>query len=638
MMLHTHSVMSFILALTATGMFVHLLRVKQPVKAKKWLVCFYLGVLCWQFENLFRYSMPPEYIGTWVYKIDILAVLIPSLSLTLICHTQYVYQFLVDTFEKEQKIVFRLSILLCVAELLFVSWNEFASGGKPEVTRLSAFFYSSIFTIWIIILALRKAKVLRAMNHSAAKAHFIYAGINACYVLGTVVSVIFGFLTTPGSWSYFSFIWFGNLASIVLYIVSAAVPASFQTKITGFSFVFAATVLCIVTLAFYPPDYSSNFQTQMAQQAGLLRLMVITVFVALLIVVVIPFILKVSLTTPLQRLLEGVEKVNAGNLDTQVEVGLHDEIGLLTVNFNRMTQNLKKAQDALTEHAQTLEKKVAKRTAQLQQSLNELKATQAQLIQSEKMASLGELTAGIAHEIKNPLNFINNFSEVSVELSNELKDELSKPTPDKENTNELVNDITQNLQKINDHGKRASSIVTSMLEHSRASKGVKQPTDINALVSEYLSTSYEEMILKNKSFSAFVKKQFDPSVKELNIIPQDIGRVLLNLFNNAFYSVNEKKKQLNGSYEPHVLVSTKQTGDKIEINVRDNGLGIPEKIIDKIYQPFFTTKPTGQGTGLGLSLSFDIITKGYNGEFKVNTKEGEFAEFIITLPIKDISV
>jgi signal transduction histidine kinase len=633
--------MSFILALTAAGMFYHLVTVRQPVKGRKWLVGFYLGLCIWQLENVFRYSMLPGYIGSTAYKIEMILILIPALSLTLICHTQYVYRFLVDLYERERRLVLRISIFLFLAEVSFVAWNELTNKTNAVyITRLSAFLYSSIFTIWIIILALRKSRLLHSINHRASKAHFIYAGINACYVAGSLISLVFGFFSGPGFWSYFLFVWFGNLASIVLYIVTSAVPASFQTKVTGFTFVLAATVLCIITLAFYPPDYAADMSVQLAQQTGLKRLMMITAVVAFLIVLLMPFMLKISLVKPLQRLIVGIEKVNAGNLDTQVTVGLRDEIGILTLNFNRMTQSLKKAQDDLTEYAQTLEKKVAKRTEQLQKSFNELRSTQAQLIQTEKMASLGELTAGIAHEIKNPLNFINNFSELSAELTNELKEEINKPTIDKENINDLIDNIHQMLEKINHHGIRASGIVTNMLEHSRASKGVKELTDINQLISEYLSSSYEEMLLKNKNFHAVVEKKLDPEIKKVNIIPQDVGRVFLNLFNNAFYSVTEKKKKLNGAlspgqagFEPKLFVQTKTNGEVIEIHVRDNGMGIPDDILDKIYQPFFTTKPTGQGTGLGLSLSYDIITKGYNGEFKVNTSEGEFAEFTITLPV-----
>ncbi len=267
---------------------------------------------------------------------------------------------------------------------------------------------------------------------------------------------------------------------------------------------------------------------------------------------------------------------------------------------------------------------------EIEKAYTELKATQAQLIQSEKMASLGELTAGIAHEIQNPLNFVNNFSEVNKELLAEMKDELMKGNIDEANA--IANDVIDNEQKINHHGKRADAIVKGMLQHSRSSSGVKELTDINALADEYLRLSYHGLRAKDKSFNATIKTDFDQSIGKINIIPQDIGRVILNLINNAFYVVNEKKQMNVNVYEPTVSVSTKKMGDKIYISVEDNGNGIPKKSVDKIFQPFFTTKPTGQGTGLGLSLSYDII-KAHGGEIKVETKEGEGTSFIIQLPI-----
>ena len=288
-----------------------------------------------------------------------------------------------------------------------------------------------------------------------------------------------------------------------------------------------------------------------------------------------------------------------------------------------------------------LEEKVEHRTNQLKKSLDDLKATQSQLVQSEKMASLGELTAGIAHEIQNPLNFVNNFSEVNIELTDELKEELNKLniSPDEKLPIEkIADDIRNNQEKITYHGKRADSIVKGMLQHSRSSNGQKEPTDINALADEYLRLAYHGLRAKDKSFNATMKTDFDKSIDKINIIPQDIGRVVLNLITNAFYAVTEKKKTGSESlsagqaaYDPTVSVSTKKLNDKIEIRVKDNGNGIPQKVMDKIFQPFFTTKPTGEGTGLGLSLSYDII-KAHHGELKVETKENEYAEFVITLP------
>ncbi len=286
-------------------------------------------------------------------------------------------------------------------------------------------------------------------------------------------------------------------------------------------------------------------------------------------------------------------------------------------------------QQILASQNETLERQVSERTAALKKSLADLTVTQSQLIQSEKMASLGELTAGIAHEIQNPLNFVNNFSEVNIELLEEMKEEL-----DKGNTQEakiIANSVVNNEEKINHHGKRADAIVKGMLQHSRSSSSIKEATDINALCDEYLRLSYHGLRAKDKSFNAIIKTDFDDSIGNINIIPQDIGRVVLNLINNAFYVVDEKRKLNIERYIPAVSVRTKKINDMVEIKVIDNGNGIPQKVLEKIFQPFFTTKPTGQGTGLGLSLSYDIVTKGHGGELKVETKEGEGSSFIISL-------
>jgi signal transduction histidine kinase len=288
-----------------------------------------------------------------------------------------------------------------------------------------------------------------------------------------------------------------------------------------------------------------------------------------------------------------------------------------------------------------LEERVNERTAALEKSITDLKSTQAQLIQSEKMASLGELTAGIAHEIQNPLNFVNNFSEVSAELIDEIEEERAKSQEARDETlvSEILEDIKQNLKKINHHGNRAGSIVKGMLEHSRTSTGEKVLTDINALADEYLRLSYHGLRARDKSFNADFKTDFDPNLPKVNVVPQDIGRVLLNLINNAFQACSERKGQLSQSSElwesfrPLVTVSTTplQEGRGVMISVRDNGPGIPDAIKDKIFQPFFTTKPTGQGTGLGLSLSYDII-KAHGGEIRVESEEGNGTEFTIQIP------
>ncbi|RWY54238.1 sensor histidine kinase [Mucilaginibacter gilvus] len=280
-----------------------------------------------------------------------------------------------------------------------------------------------------------------------------------------------------------------------------------------------------------------------------------------------------------------------------------------------------------------LEQQVTERTAELHQSLNDLKQTQNQLIQSEKMASLGELTAGIAHEIQNPLNFVNNFSEVSVELLDELEIELTNG--DKDEAIAIANDVKQNLEKILHHGKRADGIVKGMLQHSRASSSAKEPTDINKLADEYLRLAYHGLRARDKTFNAKLITDFDLSLPMVNMVPQDIGRVLLNLFTNAFYAVQQKQKSGQPGYKPTIRIKTfaPPSGGWGAI-VRDNGTGIPESIKDKILQPFFTTKPTGEGTGLGLSLSYDIIVKAHGGKIEIDSKEGEYTEFVISIPAK----
>ncbi len=290
-----------------------------------------------------------------------------------------------------------------------------------------------------------------------------------------------------------------------------------------------------------------------------------------------------------------------------------------------------------------LELKVAERTKELmgqkeslEKALEDLRDTQTQLIHSEKMASLGELTAGIAHEIQNPLNFVNNFSEVNNELFLELKEELDKG--DIEEVKAIAADIEQNLQKISHHGKRADAIVKGMLQHSRSSGLSKELTDINALADEYFRLAYHGLRAKDKSFNAKLNSEFDENAGSINVISQDIGRVILNLITNAFYAVDEKRKSGLEGYEPTVTVSTKRIAateeeeEQLQVSVKDNGSGIPQAVLDKIFQPFFTTKPTGQGTGLGLSMSYDIITA-HGGEFRVETKEGEGSEFTILLPV-----
>jgi len=284
----------------------------------------------------------------------------------------------------------------------------------------------------------------------------------------------------------------------------------------------------------------------------------------------------------------------------------------------------------ITSQNEKLELKVKERTSELNQSLEELKATQSQLIQSEKMASLGELTAGIAHEIQNPLNFVNNFSEVNKELLDELEEEIDNGNYDE--VKALAKDVSANEEKIIFHGKRADGIVKGMLQHSRSSTGQKEITDINTLSDEYLRLAYHGLRAKDKSFNATLNTDFDDSIGKLNIVAQDMGRVILNLITNAFYVVKKKKEENPKGYNPTVSVSTEKQDNMVLIKVSDNGDGVPKEVLDKIFQPFFTTKPSGEGTGLGLSLSYDIV-KAHGGELTVDTKQGEGTTFTIALPV-----
>ncbi|AEI46857.1 multi-sensor signal transduction histidine kinase [Runella slithyformis DSM 19594] len=353
----------------------------------------------------------------------------------------------------------------------------------------------------------------------------------------------------------------------------------------------------------------------------------------------------------LQQELIATQKEFAGRRKLYVLFGVLAAILIFTGMLYRNNRLKNKANELLRKQKEAIQSQ----KVQLQTSLQTLKETQNQLIQKEKLAGLGELTAGIAHEIQNPLNFVNNFSDISAELVQELKeikeDKKLKAkdgqAPEDELEVELLNDIEQNLQKIHFHGQRASGIVKNMLEHSRAGTGERAVTDLNKLAEEYLRLSYHGMRAKDKGFTAGYAFMADETLPSVQVVPQDIGRVLLNLFNNAFYAVGSKAAQTGGknedimavlsAYQPMVTVSTKALNDWVEIRVQDNGTGIPAGVKEKIFQPFFTTKPTGEGTGLGLSLSYDIITKGHGGTIEVEAEDGEGTAFVIKLPIRSLA-
>jgi len=380
--------------------------------------------------------------------------------------------------------------------------------------------------------------------------------------------------------------------------------------------------------------------------ANRLRLIVIGLGLgggAILILIIV--LISRSITSPLRKLTIATETFAKGEFDAELPV-IHskDEIGRLTSAFHYMqdtlaskisdlkeaSENLQISHAKLEEYNRTLEQKVEERTATL-------KAAQTQLIQSEKMASLGQLTAGIAHEIKNPLNFVTNFSELTVELAGELIEEIEKlsgslDAKDSDYLKSILRDIENNVKKIIEHGKRADSIIRGMLLHSRGKSGEIQPTDLNALLAEYVALGYHGLRATDSTFNIKIETDYDPSIGLVNVVPQDISRVFLNLINNACYSTAQKKKEMKDSYFPVLRVSTQKAQDKSTIRIWDNGKGIPQAILDRIFNPFFTTKPAGSGTGLGLSISYDIIVQEHHGEIKADSIEGEFAEFIITIP------
>ena len=358
---------------------------------------------------------------------------------------------------------------------------------------------------------------------------------------------------------------------------------------------------------------------------------------AVLQTLIIMVLLTIGALFLLYLTLRGLRK----SLRTSQEVAKKQ--GEMNTQLQTEIEERKKVEGELAETNRHLEDRVALRTKELDEqnktlatTLIELKQTQQQMVVQEKMASLGQLSAGIAHEIKNPLNFVNNFAELSVELVDELREIIAKPATqipkeDRALLNELLSDIKSHNTKINVHGKRADSIVRNMLDHSHATSSEQQETDLNALLDEYMSLSYHGIRAQDNTFNARLEKHFDVNLGKTRVFPQEIGRVFLNIINNALYATHEKQKKSNGTFLPILTLTTEQTDKTVIIKIRDNGDGVSKKIIDKIFNPFFTTKPTGEGTGLGLSICYDIIVNEHHGDIKVNTAEGEYTEFVITL-------
>ena len=418
----------------------------------------------------------------------------------------------------------------------------------------------------------------------------------------------------------------GMIAVGVLFVVDASIRGDAVTQ-----WIWHAAVIYIILLAFREPRFSATRMTMYA----VLPYVVISLLSSLIQLLVpslrmtidrydeyiypVPVTWMVALLILSQRQLKALKVEHRRRLEEEEEL--------------RRTEARRVELEALVAERTT---ELVQQKEELHQALDHLKSTQDQLIQREKMASLGELTAGIAHEIKNPLNFVNNFAELSVDLATEVQElinNLPVPTAEKEEVSHLLRDLIQNQKKIHYHGSRADAIVKNMLMHSQKSTGLREFVNINELTDEYLRLTYHGIRAKDKTFTVALQTSFDENAGAVSVVPQDIGRVLINIFNNAFYAVQEKKKALNGTFEPRISVSTRRSEGLVEVTVKDNGPGIPEESLEKIFQPFFTTKPTGEGTGLGLSLSYDIITKGHGGELKVKTKEGEGAGFTIALPV-----
>nr|MBX2821268.1 HAMP domain-containing protein [Rhodothermaceae bacterium] len=360
------------------------------------------------------------------------------------------------------------------------------------------------------------------------------------------------------------------------------------------------------------------------------RIIVLLVFTILISGVIAAWLAQLVIV-PVRQLVKAARNVAEGDFDVHLENASKDEVGTLTRSFSLMARSLQTQQDDLQTKNQDLEL-----------ALQKLRDTQQQLLLQEKMASLSQLTAGIAHEIKNPLNFITNFSHLSVELMNDLLEELQsnskRPVAEvMKEIQDILDDLTFNATKIKEHGKRADSIVSSMMQHARKGRAQRRSVDVNALLEEYVNLAFHGKRASTPDFKVTIERNYDEAIEHIEIVPEDIGRVILNLVNNAFYAVHERANTGEESYTPTMSVVSRQAGKQIEVRVKDNGKGIPEEVCEKIFEPFFTTKPAGSGTGLGLSLSHEIVTKGHGGTLAVESREGEGATFIITLPYESQS-
>ena len=639
--------MSLIIILTAGLFAVVLIWIPEKADYKRWLIIYFMGLLLWHLMGFLSGGLHSE-IRELTYRFTN-TIFNAGFSLSGVAFIQIAYLFPEIAFNRERKVVFYTTAGICLSFIGLIVWFHFIQNQQGLSSKTYSGFvnplaglFGVLTAIWALIVYIRKSLYFKGRKPSYVLPSKLLAG---CTFFMLLISGLFIYPGAQNLWVILTYtygIWILVQIMVLIFIIYSAFPIRFLPKMVGFVFASVMAILSVAVMILVPFTTNAENPVNLAQrifdQQTLLRLMFIILGSAIFVLLIFSLILRVSLIIPLKRLLLGIQQADKGDLKVKVPYVMLDEIGIVTRNFNGMVQSLKQSKDELTKYANTLESQVYQRTSDLRKSLVDLQASQNQLIQSEKMASLGELTAGIAHEIQNPLNFVNNFSEVSNELIVELKEEIENGNY--EEVKAIAKNIEENQLRINYHGKRADAIVKGMLQHSRTNSGQKSPVDVNALVDEFLRLAYHGFRAKDIAFNATLKSDYDTAIEVINVIPQDLGRVILNLINNALYAVNEKRKQTTGDYEPTVTVTTRKINfveafgniAKLEIIVKDNGIGIPQQILEKIYQPFFTTKPAGQGTGLGLSLSYDII-KAHGGELKVETRENEGSEFVISLPI-----
>jgi signal transduction histidine kinase len=576
-LLSSFSLMALIIMLTGALFAVSLKTSTENADYKNWLLFYFVGLLLEHSMGFLSGGLHSDIREqTYRYTNTLFNV---GYAITAVSYIQVAYLFPQKAFERERKWLLYITTGYSVIYLGALIWFHFIQDQQGLSSRTYGKFinplaglFGGITTVWAVIVYLRKAHYYRRHRSKYLAPARLLA---ICTLFLLIISGLFIYPGGQHEWVMIVYtygLWIVIQAEVLIFIIYSAFPISFRPKLVGFVFASVMAILSVAVMTLVPfttnAEDPANIAQRVADQATLVRLMKIILGSAVFLLLVYPLILRESVIKPLQRLMLGIERAEKGDLSVEVPFGVLDEIGIVTRNFNGMVQSLKQSKDELTRHAATLESQVTERTAELSKSLQDLQTTQQQLIQSEKLASLGELTAGIAHEIQNPLNFVNNFSEVNSELIDEMHEQLA--LGNRQQAIEIANSIRENQEKINHHGKRADAIVKGMLEHSRTSSGQKVPTDINALADEYLRLAYHGMRAKDKSFNAKITTDFDNGIGKVNIVTQDIGRVMLNLINNAFYAVHEKQNNASAGlptgqagsamrgYEPTVAVSSKK--------------------------------------------------------------------------------